>query len=115
MRNLFPPPLPSYPMSHEDYADLYHNLLLECHNLRFEKKLLENKIREQNNEQQNEWSNDEIAKAFVLLHCSKRAYMYVKDELHYRLPGKNIYFFFFHSLLIHCSIFSRTFILSIVG
>jgi len=59
LRNLFPPLLPSIPMSQEDYADLYDNLLVECHNLRAEIILLENKIREQQKSEQHEWSNDE--------------------------------------------------------
>jgi len=34
------------------------------------------------------WSKDEISKAFSLRYFSKRAYVYVKDELKYPLPGK---------------------------
>lgn len=34
------------------------------------------------------WSRDEISKAFSLRYFSKRAYVYVKDELKYPLPGK---------------------------
>lgn len=34
------------------------------------------------------WSTDDISKAFTLRYFSKRAYIYVKDELHYPLPGK---------------------------
>jgi len=37
------------------------------------------------------WSRDEISKAFTLRYFSKRAYIYVKNELNYPLPGK-IYF-----------------------
>ncbi|KAL4135708.1 hypothetical protein QTP88_007303 [Uroleucon formosanum] len=33
------------------------------------------------------WTTDEISKAFTLMYFSKRAYIYVKDELHYPLPG----------------------------
>ena len=39
------------------------------------------------------WSRDEIAKAFTLRYFSKRAYLYVKDELHYPLPGKKHFLF----------------------
>lgn len=35
------------------------------------------------------WSTDEIAKAFTLRYFSKRAYLYVRHELHHPLPGKN--------------------------
>jgi len=34
------------------------------------------------------WSREEVSKAFTLRYFSKRAYSYVKDELHYPLPGK---------------------------
>lgn len=34
------------------------------------------------------WSRDEISKAFSLRYFSKRAYVYVKDQLKYPLPGK---------------------------
>jgi len=34
------------------------------------------------------WSRNEIAKTFSLRYFSKRAYVYVKDELKYPLPGK---------------------------
>lgn len=34
------------------------------------------------------WSRDEISQAFTLRYLSKRAYIYVKNELHYPLPGK---------------------------
>lgn len=34
------------------------------------------------------WTNDEISKAFRLRYFSKRAYIYVKNELHYPLPSK---------------------------
>jgi len=34
------------------------------------------------------WSRDEISKALSLRYFSKRAYVYVKDELKYPLPGK---------------------------
>ena len=34
------------------------------------------------------WSRDEISKAFTLRYFSKRAYIYVKNELNYPLPGK---------------------------
>jgi len=37
------------------------------------------------------WSRDEISKAFTLRYLSKRAYVYVKDKLHYPLLGKNKY------------------------
>ncbi|KAF0705882.1 THAP-type domain-containing protein, partial [Aphis craccivora] len=33
------------------------------------------------------WSTDEIAKAFTLRYFSKRAYLYVRHELHHPLPG----------------------------
>ncbi|XP_060847209.1 uncharacterized protein LOC132926823 [Rhopalosiphum padi] len=33
------------------------------------------------------WSRDEISKAFTLRYFSKRAYIYVKNELNYPLPG----------------------------
>ncbi|CAI6358180.1 unnamed protein product [Macrosiphum euphorbiae] len=33
------------------------------------------------------WSTEDISKAFTLRYFSKRAYSYVKDELHYPLPG----------------------------
>lgn len=33
------------------------------------------------------WTKDEIKKAFKLKHLSKTAYVYVKNELHYPLPG----------------------------
>lgn len=41
------------------------------------------------------WSRDEIAKAFTLRYLSKSAYLYVTDELHYPLPGKNNMFICF--------------------
>jgi len=34
------------------------------------------------------WSRNEISKAFTLRYFSKRAYIYVKNELNYPLPGK---------------------------
>jgi len=34
------------------------------------------------------WLRDEISQAFTLRYLSKRAYIYVKNELHYPLPGK---------------------------
>jgi len=34
------------------------------------------------------WSRDEISKAFTLRYFSKRAYIYVKNELNYSLPGE---------------------------
>lgn len=34
------------------------------------------------------WSKDEISKAFTLRYFSKRAYIYVKNELNYPLPGE---------------------------
>jgi len=34
------------------------------------------------------WSRDEISQAFTLRYLSKRAYNYVRNELHYPLPGK---------------------------
>lgn len=34
------------------------------------------------------WSSEEISKAFTLRYFSIRAYIYVKDELLYPLPGK---------------------------
>lgn len=34
------------------------------------------------------WSGNEISKAFTLMYFSKRAYMYLKNELKYPLPGK---------------------------
>jgi len=34
------------------------------------------------------WTRAEISKAFTLRYFSKRAYVYVKNELHYPLPGK---------------------------
>jgi sugar-specific transcriptional regulator TrmB len=34
------------------------------------------------------WSRDEISKALTLRYFSKRAYIYVKNELNYPLPGK---------------------------
>lgn len=33
------------------------------------------------------WTRDEVAKAFTLRYLSKRAYIYVKNELLYPLPG----------------------------
>ena len=39
------------------------------------------------------WSTEDISKAFTLRYFSKRAYSYVKDELHYPLPGK-LYLFY---------------------
>lgn len=39
------------------------------------------------------WSRDEISKAFALSYISKRAYIYVKNELHYPLPGKKCFVF----------------------
>lgn len=42
------------------------------------------------------WSREEVSKAFTIRYFSKRAYSYVKDELHYPLPGKkkqHIYYF----------------------
>ncbi|KAE9535838.1 hypothetical protein AGLY_007739 [Aphis glycines] len=33
------------------------------------------------------WSREEVSKAFTLRYFSKKAYKYVKDELHYPLPG----------------------------
>lgn len=39
------------------------------------------------------WSKDEISKAFTLRYFSKRAYIYVKNELNYPLPGKYVTFF----------------------
>ncbi|KAF0726526.1 Uncharacterized protein FWK35_00018311, partial [Aphis craccivora] len=33
------------------------------------------------------WTRDDVAKAFTLRYLSKRAYGYVKNELHYPLPG----------------------------
>ncbi|CAI6357932.1 unnamed protein product [Macrosiphum euphorbiae] len=33
------------------------------------------------------WTRAEISKAFTLRYFSKRAYVYVKNELHYPLPG----------------------------
>lgn len=35
------------------------------------------------------WSRDEISKAFSLRYFSKRAYVFVKNELNYPLPGKH--------------------------
>lgn len=34
------------------------------------------------------WSRDEISKAFTLRYFSKRAYIYVKNQLNYPLPGE---------------------------
>lgn len=34
------------------------------------------------------WTREESAKAFTLRYFSKRAYVFVKNELHYPLPGK---------------------------
>lgn len=34
------------------------------------------------------WTQQEISKAFTLRYFSKRAYVFVKRELHYPLPGK---------------------------
>lgn len=34
------------------------------------------------------WTSEDISKAFTLRYFSKRAYIYVKNELHYPLPGK---------------------------
>jgi len=34
------------------------------------------------------WSRDEISKAFTIRYLSKRANVYVKNELNYPLPGK---------------------------
>jgi len=39
------------------------------------------------------WTTEDISKAFSLRYFSKRAYVYVKDELHYPLPGK-LYLFY---------------------
>lgn len=39
------------------------------------------------------WTTEDISKAFTLRYFSKRPYVYVKDELHYPLPGK-LYFFY---------------------
>jgi len=52
------------------------------------------------------WSREEVSKAFTLRYFSKRAYNYVKDELHYPLPGKNnnifiiLYNFFSKSIYV---------------
>lgn len=35
------------------------------------------------------WTREEISKAFTLRYFSKRAYVFVKSELHYPLPGKS--------------------------
>lgn len=35
------------------------------------------------------WTREEISKAFTLRYFSKRAYVFVKRELHYPLPGKS--------------------------
>jgi len=81
-----------------DYEKLYNGLLKQCHILKTEnKKLLEK--RKKNKRKQ--WSRDEIAKAFGLLYYSKRAYLYIRDELHYSLPGKNHFSFqFIHYFMI---------------
>lgn len=49
------------------------------------------------------WSREEISKAFTLRYFSKKAYKYVKDELHYPLPGKKYIIF-----IILYNLFSRS-------
>lgn len=61
------------------------------------------------------WSRDEISKAFTLRYFSKRAYMYVKNELHYPLPGKYINIFFSVWLFNYIAFFSRFIISSKMG
>jgi len=39
------------------------------------------------------WSREEIASAFTLIYHSKKAYAYLKNELHYSLPGKSFFKF----------------------
>lgn len=47
------------------------------------------------------WTRDHMAKAFTLRYISKRAYVYVKDELHYPLPGKDYYQYFVFYILYY--------------
>lgn len=47
-----------------------------------------------NKKKQVRWTNDELAKANTLKRYSKKAYMFIKNEFHYPLPGKNNFFLF---------------------
>jgi len=42
------------------------------------------------------WTRDEVVKAFTLRYLSKRSYIYVKNELHYPLPGNRQFFLLFY-------------------
>ncbi|XP_016662906.1 uncharacterized protein LOC107884708 isoform X2 [Acyrthosiphon pisum] len=68
-----------------DYKKLYKDLLKQCHILKTENQKLLEKTKKKNMPES--WSRDEVAKSFGLIYYSKRAYMYVRDELHYPLPG----------------------------
>jgi len=46
------------------------------------------------------WSREEVSKAFTLGYLSKKAYKYVKDELHYPLPGKNTSYLLFYIIFL---------------
>jgi len=95
-----------------DYEKLYKDLIKQCHILKTENQKLLEKTEKKNKRER--WSRDEVAKSFDLMYYSKRAYMYVRDELHYPLPGKNHFLFqFIHYFII--SIFFRTFVFSAVG
>lgn len=121
---LLPPATPSISMCNEDtvlyrdvsyttdYEKLYNDLLKQCHILKSENKKLLEKTEKKNKREK--WSRDEVAKAFALMYYSKRAYMYVRDELHYPLPGKNYFLFQFIRYFINY-IFFRTFVFSAVG
>ncbi|CAI6355295.1 unnamed protein product [Macrosiphum euphorbiae] len=68
-----------------DYEKLYKDLVKQCHILKTENQKLLEKTEKKNIRER--WSRDEVAKSFDLMYYSKRAYMYVRDELHYPLPG----------------------------
>ncbi|XP_025207304.1 uncharacterized protein LOC112603096 [Melanaphis sacchari] len=67
-----------------DYKKLYNDTLNECNILKSENKQLLKKVEKKKKE--SNWTRDKVANAFALMYHSKRAYEYLKNELHYSLP-----------------------------
>uniref|UniRef100_A0A2H8TYU1 Transposable element P transposase n=1 Tax=Melanaphis sacchari TaxID=742174 RepID=A0A2H8TYU1_9HEMI len=68
-----------------DYKKLYNDVLNECNILKSKNKILLKKVKKKKKE--SHWTRDKVADAFALMYHSKRAYEYLKNELHYSLPG----------------------------
>jgi len=108
--NALPPATPSDSLYNEktnnlsDYIKLYNDTLNECNMLKAENKHLKKK-KKKKKMMKKYWTRDELINCFGILYHSEKAFAYIKEELHYNLPGKSFFFLILAYFLFHYYIY----------